>query len=146
MGTACLCLLLTAPALAAPNVPTGSPSEGLSLEVTVIRASAKGKSSGSLGPLLGQLQRSFRAYKSFQKVEQVKLVLQKAAVKVKRLKDGKTLILSNLGREGKTLRVQVSVDGSNVTMRARSGDLWFHAKQLKEGRAWILAVRASAKR
>ena len=121
-------------------------ADTISLEVTTVQAGQGGQNDKKLGKLLGELKRSFKSYKAFNLSQRMTLKVGKAQSVVKRLKDGKSLVFSNMGIVGGLLRVQLDIDGTSVTMRVKNGGLWFHAKRLKGQRAWILAVRARTSR
>jgi hypothetical protein len=80
-------------------------ADAISLEVTAVQASQDGQTDKKLGNLLGELERTFKSYKGFVLSQRMSLKVGKAQSAVKRLKDGKTLVFSNMGQVGGMLRV-----------------------------------------
>lgn len=131
-----------------PKSPAKANDAGaLSIDLTVIQASKTGAIDTRLDPeLKKQLPRTFSdGFKGFTFVEKHAFSVNHADSVVKRLKNTKVIAFSNMGRDGGKLRVRLDFDGANVMMRVREGELWFHARRQKGGKALILAVRARSK-
>jgi hypothetical protein len=116
--------------------------QAISVELTVIQASKDGTADPKLSALQNEISRSFKGYKGFTLIEKHTLQIRHADSAVKRLKNGKAVVFSNMGKDGSKLRVRLDIDGANVMMNVREGELWFHARREKGTTALILAVRA----
>jgi hypothetical protein len=116
--------------------------ETISVALTVIQASKDGTADPKLATLQNEISRSFKGYKGFTLIETHAFQIKHADSAVKRLKNGKAVVFSNMGKEGSKLRVRLDIDGANVMMNVREGELWFHARREKGAKALILAVRA----
>ena len=138
---AVLVVLLSAHAWADAAAPIQN-TETLSIELTVVQASKKGSVDPRLTKLGNDLARSFKGYKGFSFVEAHTFGVKHADSAVKRLKNGKVIVFSNMGKDSQKLRVRLDIDGANVMMKVREGELWFHARREKGAKALILAVRA----
>ena len=133
--------LLSANSWAGSTSPSQN-TDTVSIEVTVIQASQKGSIDRRLSPLQSELTRSFSGYKGFSFVEAHTFDVKHADSTVKRLKNGKVVVFSNMGKDNQKLRVRLDIDGANVMMKVQEGELWFHARKEKGAKALILAVRA----
>lgn len=138
-ASACLAL----PALAGTDsTPAAGPT--VRLEVTVIEMSNGAPGTDpALKPLQRHFAKSFKNYKTFKYVASHKLSLSQGKTVTQRV-GAKTLAADYLGDEKKLLRVQVKFDGARMTMKVRSGGLWFHAgRRGKDGKVTVLALRAT---
>ena len=141
---ACLFVLFAGHA-SAGTPTTSNKMDTVAIELTVIQASKSGKVDTRLSTLKNELTRSFAGYSGFTYVEAHAMDVNHADSAVKRLKNGKVVVFSNMGKDGKKLRVRLDIDGANVMMKVREGELWFHARREKGAKALILAVRARTK-
>lgn len=122
-------------------------SASASIDVVVIHATKGGEVDGSLAGLAKTLQRAFKGYSGFKKLDESKASLAEGNSHQLRLANGCELAYTFVGvdRDG-FLQVHIEVDGLRSTVRVKDGGTFFQAGRGYQDGMIVLAFKAKLAR
>jgi hypothetical protein len=135
---------LLATAWITPGFAADSNPASISVQVLLAKKTGKGMDNRIDKTLKSYLVRSFgNRYSSFSRLEEHNLRLQKGETRDLLLPDKSKLKLTFQGTQGRFIKINLDLDGTEVSVRIRDGGLFFQGGHTLNKGMMILAISAT---